>query len=100
MTVITLAQAELEFESAIAYYEAREPGLGEQFRNEVASSIQWIVANPEVLILRRGGYRRFNLHRFPHYVAYVLRGDVLWIVAIAHAHRRPGYWQDRLGRPK
>ncbi len=95
MTVITHAEAEAEFDAAVNHYESREPGLGAQFRNEVAQSIEWIKANPEVLRVRRGGYRRFNLHRFPHYVAYVFRNDVLWVIAIAHAHRRPGYWQDR-----
>ena len=100
MTVITHAQAEAEFEAAVAYYESCEPRLGAQFRNEMAKTIEWIIANPEILRVRRRGYRRFNMHKFPYYIAYVFRSDALWIVAIAHSHRRPGYWRDRISVPK
>ena len=32
----------------------------------------------------------------PHYIAYVIRGETVWIVAIAHGHRRPEFWIDRI----
>jgi len=27
---------------------------------------------------------------------YILRGDAVEVVAMAHGRRRPGYWQSRL----
>jgi hypothetical protein len=33
--------------------------------------------------------------RFPYKIVYRERADDLYIVAIAHTSRRPGYWKDR-----
>ena len=54
------------------------------------------VADSGLARVRRKGYRRINLRAFPHYLAYVIREPVIWIVAIAHGHRRPEYWIDRI----
>lgn len=96
MTLITLDEAEQEFVESVAYYEAREPGLGLRFRDEIAAAVDWILRYPELPRLRARGYRRVNLRAFPHYVAYVIRGDTIWVVAIAHGHRRPEFWIDRI----
>lgn len=32
---------------------------------------------------------------FPYRVVYFVEHEVLTIVAVAHAKRRPGYWRDR-----
>lgn len=96
MTQITIEDAEREFTASIAYYESREPGLGLKFRDEVEAVVDWILRFPQVPRLRRKGYRRVNLRTFPHYVAYVIRGDTIWVVAIAHGHQRPEYWIKRM----
>ena len=98
MIQIILEQAEKEFSRSVAYYEAKEPGLGIRFRNEVAAVVDWILEHPEVPQLRRRGYRRVNLRVFSHYVAYVIREESLWIVAIAHAHQRPEFWVGRIAK--
>lgn len=95
MTLITLDEAEKDFVESAAYYESREKGLGSRFRDEVATTVDWITRFPEAARLRAKGYRRVNLHAFPHYVAYIIRADTIWIVAIAHGHRRPEFWIDR-----
>jgi plasmid stabilization system protein ParE len=95
MTLITLDEAEQEFIQSVGYYESREAGLGLRFRNEVAA-VDWILRFPGVPRLRPRGYRRVNLCAFPHYVAYIIRGDTIWVVAIAHGHRRPEFWIERI----
>ena len=96
MTQITLEDAEREFVASVAYYESQEPGLGLQFRQDVEAVVDWILRFPEVPRLRQKGCRRVNLRTFTHYVAYVIRGDTIWVVAIAHGHQRPEYWINRL----
>lgn len=96
MTLITLAEAEQEFIQSVAYYESRESGLGSRFRDEVVAAVDWISRFPQAPRLRPKGYRRVNLRVFPHYVAYIVRGDTIWIVAIAHGHRRPEFWIGRI----
>ena len=92
----TLDETEQEFVESVAYYESREPGLGLRFRDEVVAAVDWIVRYSEVPRLRPRGYRRVNLRAFPHYVAYVIRRETIWVVAIAHGHRRPEFWIDRI----
>jgi plasmid stabilization system protein ParE len=92
MTVDILAEAEREFAESAAYYESKEAGLGWRFRTD---AVGWIETNPELPHLRPKGYRRRNLRAFPHYLAYIIRGETVLIVAIAHGHRRPEFWLDR-----
>lgn len=54
-----------------------------------------LTRNPTVPRLRPGGYRRVNLKTFRHYLTYVQIGETIWILAIAHGHRKPEYWIKR-----
>lgn len=96
MIIQILDEARREFSDAVDYYESKESGLGVRFRNEVGQIVDWISLNPEVPRVRSHGYRRVNLPVFPHFVAYVIRSEVIWIAAIAHAHRRPEHWINRI----
>jgi tRNA (Thr-GGU) A37 N-methylase len=33
---------------------------------------------------------------FPYSVVYLEQLDCVWIVAVMHAKRKPGYWRERL----
>jgi hypothetical protein len=88
-------EARREFLDAISEYEAAHSGLGERFKAEVDRSMRWIAHHPEQYRLRAGAYRRINLRVFPYYVAYVIRDQTLWILAVAHGSRKPLYWISR-----
>ena len=87
MRAVLLHEAETEFWASVGYYEQQEPGLGVRFKLEVDQFIEKIVADPMRPRLRR---------IFRHYIAYVVRGDIVWIVAICHAHRMPEFWMARI----
>nr|VFJ91370.1 MAG: ParE toxin of type II toxin-antitoxin system, parDE [Candidatus Kentron sp. H]VFJ93987.1 MAG: ParE toxin of type II toxin-antitoxin system, parDE [Candidatus Kentron sp. H]VFJ99133.1 MAG: ParE toxin of type II toxin-antitoxin system, parDE [Candidatus Kentron sp. H] len=95
MRKIILQQAFEELQDAIAYYEEQQAGLGLRLKEEFDRHIHWIMDNSIVPRIRGGGYRRVNLKTFPYYIAYIIRGDTLWILAVAHGHRRPEYWIGR-----
>jgi hypothetical protein len=40
--------------------------------------------------------RRALLHQFPYSVAFLPLATDLRVLAIAHLHRRPGYWRGRV----
>jgi len=39
--------------------------------------------------------RSAKLRRFPYRVVYVIVGDDIDVLAVAHAKRRPAYWRAR-----
>jgi len=54
-----------------------------------------IHANPKFFPNYGSGLQRCVLRRLPHVVVYRITGDVIEIVAVAHGHRRTGYWRLR-----
>jgi hypothetical protein len=40
--------------------------------------------------------RREPVGRFPYQVVYARVDDTVYILAVAHHHRRPGYWARRI----
>ena len=90
-------EAEQEFIEAAAYYERNVTGLGERFGSEVLYAIERLLEYPE-LGSPIDGLRRLTLTRFPYFLIYSFTADLLQVVAVAHAHRRPGYWRSRVNR--
>lgn len=95
MIIEFLPQARSELICAVAYYEGELSGLGQRFWDEVDEHIAWIARNHGMPRVRLGGYQRVNLKVFPYYISYVVRGPLIWIVAVAHGHSLPEYWIDR-----
>lgn len=83
-----------EFAAAVEYYETAVPGLGSRFLLAVRGTTDLMLANPEVGRIR-GSARRLGLPGFPYDVAYRVREEAIEVLAIAHHHRRPGYWRGR-----
>ncbi|MCD6197453.1 MAG: type II toxin-antitoxin system RelE/ParE family toxin [Deltaproteobacteria bacterium] len=88
--------ARRELNEAVDYYEDCQPGLGYEFLEEVYATIARILHYPNAWsqISRRA--RRCLTKRFPYGVIYQVKEDHIRIVAVAHSHRRPGYWLNRL----
>ncbi len=91
-----LPEAEQELVDAALFYENRAPGLGLDFGREVKAAVREIRQFPTTWQQRQDGTRRRLLSRFPYVVVYVLHREEVWIVAVAHCKRRPGYWEERL----
>ena len=96
MTVRFLEVAQRELDEAIAYYNSQVPGLGDAYLVESVATIERIRRFPEAWQPLGEQVRRCRLRRFPYGLIYTVdEGDIL-VVAVAHTHRRPGYWRDRL----
>jgi hypothetical protein len=89
-------EAEKELNEAIDYYEDIEPGLGYDFALEVHSTIGRSVDFPKAWAVLDGDVRRSLVKRFPNGVLYSEEKDGIFIVALMHLHRRPGYWKPRI----
>jgi len=95
MNIKFVDEAGFEFLDVISYYEEQQAGLGRRFKAEVERTLLWLVEHPEVYSLRPNAYRRLNLRIYPYYIAYIVRGSTLWLLAVAHSHRKPEYWIQR-----
>ena len=95
MNIIILQETFDEMYDAIEYYEEQQAGLGTKFKDEVDQHVKWITENPNFPMIREGGYRRVNLKVFPYYIAYIIRENTLWILAIANSFKKPEYWIKR-----
>lgn len=95
MIIRFVEEAQREFVDAISFYEDARAGLGRRFKDEVDRCVWWIADHPELNRLRPGSYRRINLRVFPHYMPYLIREQTLWVLAVAHASRKPQYWISR-----
>lgn len=96
MKVLFDKLANLELDDASEYYEFEVPGLGVRFKEEVKRGIRRICEYPGTWAIEKGDVRRYLLHMFPYKILYSIEKDYIYIIAIAHCHRRPDYWIDRI----
>ncbi len=89
-------EAEVELTESAARYETEVPGLGLQFGAEIARVIELLLERPDLGAPVDGEIRHFVLRRFPFSVIYVTVGSLLYVLAVAHGGRSPGYWASRL----
>ena len=91
-----LAPAAAELHEAVAWYDEQAPGLSERFLDEMEAARKLIMAHPNAWHLLGNGVRRYRLERFPYGLIYVVEGDEIVILAVAHLHREPTYWESRV----
>jgi len=85
-----------EWKSAVAWYLERNESAAVNFVAEVEQAKDLIVASPHRWPKGLHGTRKFVLRRFPFAIVYRERETDVQVLAIAHGHRRPGYWKNRL----
>jgi plasmid stabilization system protein ParE len=96
MKVRILPAAEAEIEEAAEWYEAARRGLAAEFVREVDAGLQRVAESPNAWHPLSQRLRRYRLHRFPYGIIYQVRKNEILVIAVAHLHRRPEYWRNRL----
>jgi len=91
---LDIAQAELD--DTIGWYEAESSGLGRIFLTEVLASLERIKAFPQAWHELGHEIRRCQTRRFPYGVIYAVENETVVVLAIAHLHRKPDYWRNRI----
>jgi len=85
-----------ELIDAYNYYEDQLIGLGDQFLYEFNKTIKIIIENPTIWIKVGKRTRRALLKRFPFLILYIFEENTIHITCIAHQHRNPDYYIDRI----
>jgi len=94
--VLIHSAARAELDDAIAFYESRAHGLGRDLQAKVEDAVAQIRRRPEAWPPHKdGGFRKCFTARFPFTVFSMELPDCIWVAAIAHGSRRPGYWSER-----
>jgi plasmid stabilization system protein ParE len=103
LRVRVLAEARREYIEAVKWYRQEDLDVSRDMVTEYVARVRRARQLPRSGTLVRGlparyEVRRFLLGRFPYavYIAYVQHELV--IVAVAHQHRKPGYWRKRLAK--
>jgi len=96
MLVEFLEEAREELVEGIAYYDEQRAGLGDEFLLEVKRAVGRIEKFPRACAKVSRYCRRCQLHRFPYGLIYRAEKDRLFIVAVMHLSRKPGYWRRRM----
>ena len=89
-------KARKELNQAIGYYERQKRGLGLDLLTEVEEAILRIQEDPWIgSPYKETEFRYLLVRRFPYIIYYADFPDRLWVAAIAHGRRKPGYWRRR-----
>ncbi|MCX5811246.1 MAG: type II toxin-antitoxin system RelE/ParE family toxin [Proteobacteria bacterium] len=96
MKIRFLTPAQWEVNDAVQWYNDQKIGLGIEFLDELDMTVRRIAAFPESYREIEQGLRRCLLSRFPYVLIYGIDKKTIIIVAVAHLHREPRYWIERL----
>lgn len=88
-------EAVTEAREAAQWYRLRSESAADAFIAEIDFALGQIDEGPDRWPKYVQGTRRYLLHRFPFYLVYRQKGSNIQIVAVAHGHRKPGYWKAR-----
>jgi len=102
MKVRFLKPAQSEVDDAVAWYASQSRSLGTQFLDDLDRTVRRIVAYPLANTKIGEDLRRCLLSRFPYGIIYGIDSETVIVIAVAHLHREPRYWIDRLpdSKPK
>ncbi|MDP2759333.1 MAG: type II toxin-antitoxin system RelE/ParE family toxin [Sideroxyarcus sp.] len=96
MKIVVHPAATAELDKAAAFYSAQaNKQLGLALIAEFEKSALFLSENTELGVPWVSGTRRFVMRRFPFNIVYYIWPDQLFVIAIAHQKRRPGYWHRR-----
>jgi len=83
------------------WYEDRRARLGDEFAEAIAAALGRISEAPDAYPRWTGTpaasspIRRAVVQRFPYVIAFEHQSERVFVLAIAHAKRRPLYWLAR-----
>jgi plasmid stabilization system protein ParE len=94
--VVIHPEALSEAAAAVSWYSERSLRAPLAFIAEIDKAIESISAAPDRWPILEAGCRRFPLYRFPYFIVYRQKSEqLIQVVAVAHARRKPGYWRNR-----
>jgi plasmid stabilization system protein ParE len=88
-------EASAEYEAAFDWYFQRSELVASKFAGQLSRAIDRIAESPQRWAANENNTRKFLLHGFPFAIVYRELPSIIQVLAVAHGHRRPGYWRER-----
>jgi hypothetical protein len=92
--LLTLAQQEVD--EAYLWFEEQLEGKGVDFLDEFDRVVRLVKAFPLASTEIEPEIRRCLFARFPYSLIYGIEQETIVVIAVAHCHREPHYWVERL----
>jgi plasmid stabilization system protein ParE len=89
-------EAEQEYRDAYSWYRERSVPAAERFENAVERALRQIQQSPDRWPLSDSRFRKYTLYEFPYSIYYRCDAARTFVLALAHGHRKPGYWKRRV----
>lgn len=85
-----------ELTADVRYYNKHYAGRGDRFLVAVERGLERVASAPLTHpLLFEPDIRSAKVERFPYRIVYVIVGNDVDVLAVAHAKRRPAYWRSR-----
>lgn len=81
--------AEKQIDEVYRWHQEKLKGLGDEFLNSVDSCLLTISNNPFVYSVKYKSVRMGLLKKFPYGVFYVIKSDIVVVLAVLHFGRNP-----------
>jgi len=88
--------ADQEVDDAVQWHEEQAEGLGLAFLDELDRVVRLVRTYPLVATQIEPEIRRFLFARFPYSLIYGIDHETIVVIAVAHQHRKPRYWDGRI----
>lgn len=88
-------EAETDVEAAAVWYEKQREGLGQDFLDDILSSLETISENPNLYPVIHRHTHRAVVHRFPFGIYCRVEKSSVVVVAVMHGSRHPQRWKER-----
>ena len=96
MEIRFLSLANQEVDDAVQWYEEQEEELSRAFLDELDRVVRLVKIYPLMAKAIEPEIRRFLFTRFPYSLIYGIDQETIVVIAVAHQHREPRYWADRI----
>jgi plasmid stabilization system protein ParE len=88
--------AEADIDAAAAWYERERRGLGNRFLQQLNRTLAGVRERPLFYPRVHDEMRRAILEGFPYGVFFIVVDETISVLAVAHLHRHPDFWERRL----
>jgi toxin ParE1/3/4 len=89
-------EADVELVTAAKNYKCQGERLGHQFLHAVHLTLARIRDDPERFPFHDRPTRACRVIGFRFRIVYEVLPDAIYVIAVAHTSREPGYWRNRL----